>query len=155
MKKSKVEKNRPSLGPIFTGSMAQQWLLPDPMVASPSLCNRSRQSDHPIYGLQCRYHPHWKAGYIEVVLREGIMLDEVEIKERKRSIEVSHISPIKCVRSVSVNSPKPRVATFQKVWNQSRSWRFLYRCGHWYQTDWDVGISGSLRTDYQRKICPM
>lgn len=41
-----------------------------------------------------------KAGHIEVVLREGVMLDEIEIKERKRSIEVSYISPIK-MRKIS------------------------------------------------------
>ena len=41
-----------------------------------------------------------KAGHIEVVLTEGVMLDEVEIRERKRSIEVSYISPIK-MRKIS------------------------------------------------------
>ncbi|MBK8701139.1 MAG: TonB-dependent receptor [Saprospiraceae bacterium] len=41
-----------------------------------------------------------KAGHIEVILKEGVMLDEIEIKERKRSIEVSYISPIK-MRKIS------------------------------------------------------
>ena len=77
-----------------------------------------------------------KAGYIEVVLREGIMLDEVEIKERKRSIEVSYISPIK-MRKIS-----QRELTKAACCNLSESFETnpavdvsLYRCGHWYQTD--------------------
>lgn len=41
-----------------------------------------------------------KAGTIEVVLREGLSLDEVVVKGRKRSVEVSYISPIK-MRKIS------------------------------------------------------
>jgi outer membrane receptor for ferrienterochelin and colicins len=41
-----------------------------------------------------------KAGTIEVVLREGLALNEVLVRGRKRSVEVSYISPIK-MRKIS------------------------------------------------------
>ncbi len=41
-----------------------------------------------------------KVGTIEVVLREGLSLNEVVVKGRKRSVEVSYISPIK-MRKIS------------------------------------------------------